>query len=419
MPLRRLKDQRGTVLLFVTALLVFLGVMAGMGIDVAYLASARQELRRSMDAAALAGAGKLGFDDSYFPAARQFAQQFAGLNPYRNPWGGSVTLGLNSGNAPAGDIVLGIWNQAAATGQTWPCDGSPAGFTPSLNGAQVNAVLCRYSTTIPTSFLNLLGFGALPVRACAIAIANPPATVPPGACVFPIGVTTCSFSDAGAFNSQGCGAPITFISSSGATPGTAGGSNTAAWINPSGPGTPSGPDLNGAINDAANGGGCSTSLTVDSQVGTNNGMIQSVFNNLLDTFVTQFNASPIYTVTSKTGPGYTGHGWEVYVPLIQSSPLPNPPSPCPPGPISGNWYIVGWSRFVMTQVIRNQTGPLPRCAVDNPADWNSAPLCSDGALDPSVRGIFGYFECSSFADANPIVNAAPIGALAERIKLVK
>jgi len=41
-----------------------------------------------MEAAALAGAGKLGFNDTVFPTARQFARQYGQLNPHHNsPFG--------------------------------------------------------------------------------------------------------------------------------------------------------------------------------------------------------------------------------------------------------------------------------------------------------------------------------------------
>jgi hypothetical protein len=73
----------------------------------------------------------------------------------------------------------------------------------------------------------------------------------------------------------------------------------------------------------------------------------------------------------------------------------------------------------MTQVIRNAVGPQPRCVVENPNDWNSAPLCSDPTLHESVRGIFGFFECTTFEDVNPNPTPGPIGALAEHVKLVR
>jgi len=73
----RLHNERGSVLLFTFTLLVFLLVMGGFAMDFAFQAAARTELQRSIDAAALAGAGKLGFDDTVFPTARANARDYA------------------------------------------------------------------------------------------------------------------------------------------------------------------------------------------------------------------------------------------------------------------------------------------------------------------------------------------------------
>src|ERR671922_2035940 len=73
-----MRNQRGSVLVFTMIVLVFLWIVAGtLGYDVAHLVSDRGELQTSLDAAALAGAGKLGFDNTAFPAARDFAVMFA------------------------------------------------------------------------------------------------------------------------------------------------------------------------------------------------------------------------------------------------------------------------------------------------------------------------------------------------------
>ncbi|MGH7265703.1 MAG: pilus assembly protein TadG-related protein [Candidatus Rokuibacteriota bacterium] len=405
---QRLQNERGTVLLFVATLLVCLFILAGMAIDVSYLAAARQELRRSTDAAALAGAGKLGFDTSFFPTARQFAQQFASLNPHRKPSGGTITLDLNTANDPAGNIVLGVWDATKPPAER---------FTPSLDGSQVNAVLCQYSTTIPTSFLNLLGFPSLPVQAGAIAIANPPATIPPSACTFPIGSTACAFKDpSGTFTSDGCGTTITLISSSGSDPSVEqpAGTNTGAWVNLNGTGNPSAQDLKNAIEAAANGAGCNgSSLNVGDDIGANNGMVESAFKVLEDAFATKFASSPIYTVKDNQGNvTYEGQGWEVFIPILESE--------CPPKPINGDHKILGWSRMVMTQVVRNKTGSSSRCVVDNPNDLKSKPYCDNpDSLHESARAVFGYFECTKFDDVNPNPTPGPIGALADHVKLVR
>src|SRR5437870_1422063 len=169
MDLRRwLWNEKGNVLIFTTVLVVPLMIIfGGLALDLAHLGTADDEVQRSLDAAALAGAGKLGFDSSAFPAARSWAQNYALLNPLRKAGAtqATINLNLNTPNAANGDIVLGIWNGSS--------------FTPSLDGTQVNAVLCRYQTTIPMTFLRLLGFTSLPVAGEAIAWATQPVTPPP------------------------------------------------------------------------------------------------------------------------------------------------------------------------------------------------------------------------------------------------
>jgi Flp pilus assembly protein TadG len=201
------------VLLFMLGSLLFLLIFGGFAIDLAFYSTTKGELQRSMDAAALAGAAQLGLDDSTFPAVRQEAQRFAGFNPTRanlselNPTG-AINLDQNSGNADLDGVTLGVWDGAT--------------FTPSVTGSEVNAVRCQYATTVPTSFLGILGpdLNTLPVSARAIAVSNPPDALPPGACMFPMGTTSCQFQNAGAYNSLGCGSPMTFATSSGNPPDT-------------------------------------------------------------------------------------------------------------------------------------------------------------------------------------------------------
>jgi len=399
MKCHRLNNQHGSVLLFTTVTLVLLLVFGGIAIDLTYFGSVRRELQRSMDAAALAGAGNLGFDDTAFPAARAAAQNYANLNGYSDPAAGVVSLNLNPANDPNGQIVLGIWNGN--------------NFTPSLNGTQVNAVLCQYARPIPTSFLQLLGMTNLAVSAQAIAVTNPP-LLPPTPCVFPMALSGCAFTDTGAFSSQGCGAAATFITSSGKDPDGKAGTNTAAWANLCGTSTPSAPQTQDAINGAAAGTcspGCTTPQT-GTTIGTNNGMQQSVFDLLETTFIQQYNASGTQQVTDSNGNvTYNGPGWKVYVPVIQTA--------CPPGPINGPQQITSWTEMVITQVINHGD-----CAVSNPADTNSWPVCppplnpSGEDKVPNRRAVFGRYSCNFFpSPPNPL--PAPISALATRLRLVK
>jgi Flp pilus assembly protein TadG len=401
MKCHRLNNQHGSVLLFTTVTLVLLLVFGGIAIDVTYFGSVRRELQRSMDSAALAGAGNLGFDDTVFPVARAAAQNYAGLNGYSDPAAGGVSLNPNTANNPTGNIVLGIWNGN--------------NFTPSLSGTEVNAVRCQFATTVPTSFLRLLGMASLGVSAQAIAVANPP-LLPPTPCVFPMALSGCAFTNAGAFNSQGCGAAATFISSSGKPPGTNAGTNTAAWANLCGTSTPSAPDTKNAINGAASGTcnpGCTTPQTGDT-IGTNNGMQQSVFNLLESTFIEQFNKSGTQTVTdSSNNVTYSGPGWKVYVPVIGTD--------CPPGPINGPQQITSWTEMVITQVYNGNNG----CAVNNPADSNSWSICPQpmnpngpAKADSNLRAVFGRYSCT-FVDSVASRIPGPRSALGTKLRLVQ
>src|SRR5216683_311831 len=143
-------------------------IVGGLAIDLAYYGTVDGEIQRSMDAAALAGAGKLGFDAGAFAGARQAAQDYATKNLYRAESHAkqitTSTFTQNAGNADTGNVVLGTWN------------GTTRVFAPSLNGTIVNAVKCQYNSTIPTSFLRLIGLNSLSTAAGAIAVSSPPAT---------------------------------------------------------------------------------------------------------------------------------------------------------------------------------------------------------------------------------------------------
>lgn len=389
-----MKEPRGDVLLFTLVLVIpFLLTMAGLAVDIGGLVTVRSELHRAMDAAALAGAGKLGFDSSVFPAVRLNAAAYAAINPTRY---GAVSLNSNDSNDPAGDIVLGVWVGGV--------------FSPSLDGTRVNAVLCRTAQNAPTSFLRLIGLTTIPISAQSIAVANPPNSIPPPACLFPMGVTTCQFQEAGAFTSQGCGTAMTFGTSSGKVPGTRAGTNTAAWVNVNGTGTPSTSQVRAAL-AAANGGTCTQNPVAGQSVGTQNGMDQPVVDDLESYFLAHYNASDIFTIKDTGGNVvYQGKGWEIYVALIETE--------CPRvQEITQDHKIQTFSKLVITQVINHGD-----CVVNNPADTNSWPLCpppnGNAPKDPSLRAVFGYFECGGI-DTVPTPVPTPRAALATRLRLVQ
>ncbi|HEY3068132.1 MAG TPA: TadG family pilus assembly protein [Methylomirabilota bacterium] len=399
------REERGNAVLLGLGFMLFLIAVGGIAIDLAYQMAAIGEVERSMEAAALAGAGKLGFNDTVFPAVRAAAQQYALLNPYHNAQALPITLSANTGNAPNGNIVLGVWTSSTGT------------FTPSLDGTVVNAVQCQWQTTIPTSYLRVLGFQTLPVRGQAVAIANPPQLPPPQSCVFPIGLSSCPFQNGGAFSSSGCGVNVKFITSN----GQAGSTNTAAWVNMNGPGTPNAQQLNAQITAAQNGNCNATPPSVGNSVGTNNGMANNVFQTLKDAFVAKFNQS----VASHTNYMvkdvhdnivYNGPGWQVYVPVIQTQCNANGTTQA----ITQDHTVIGWTRFVMTQAW-DTSGHSSGCAVSNPADAVTSPWCTNPPEElrgGASRSIFGYYECG-LIDSTPVLDPTPRAALGNRLRLVK
>jgi Flp pilus assembly protein TadG len=399
------RDEKGNVLLFTIVLVVPLMIIfGGLALDLAHLGTVDNEVQRSLDAAALAGAGQLRFDSSVFPAARTSAQNYALLNPFRA--GGAtpatINLNLNTPNAANGNIVLGIWNGSS--------------FAPSLDGTQVNAVLCQYQSTVPTSFLRLVGFTSLPVSGQAIAWATQPVTPPNTACVFPIALSSCFF---GGSTALGCGATVTFISSSS---GSAVGGNSAAWASIVPGQNPHDHDILGQVQAAASGTCTGTPLSTGNDIPVNNGQLNNVVNwldgNSPTAFPAKYAASPELVVKKADGTdAYRGKGWEVFVPVIDTG------GGCPPAAINGSPPIVGWTRMVITQV----QGKNGTCAVAN--HWSGNPWdqhCFTNkngtatSLPPGwagQTGIYGYYDCT-YAPAPPSTAPGPITATA-RLRLVR
>jgi hypothetical protein len=401
------RDERGSALLFTTVMLICLLMFGALAIDLAYFMTAKGELQRSVDAAALAAAGKLAFDSSVFVTVRNTAIQYAGLNPIRDRTGGSVNLAGN-------DIELGVWQQGAFT--RWDAGTDP-------NGQQVNAVRCRWTTPLPMSFLGLLGFQSLSLSAMSTAISNPPAVVGCDTPLLPLAVTQCSFQDGGtgAYSSQGCGTALSFIRSQRLcdnSPGSPQACNTGTWASLDGS-PPSASYLRNAIQNAGNpGGACGASIVTSGQpTQTNNGMVNSVFQDFAEVFLSRRTPTLSEDVCPATGcdggpPTYPrqGGGWEVAVVVIKTA--------CPPGPMSGEAEVLTFARFVVTQVFNRGDG----CVINPNPDPQAQAYCynPDGTprRDNDLRAIFGYFRCDRLgevASREPL----PRSALATRLRLVQ
>ncbi len=395
---RWLRDQRGSILLFTTILVVPLMIIfGGLAMDMAYYGTVDDEIQRAMDAAALAGAGKLGFDSSAFPTVRSNAQTYATVNKFKT---GTISLSANTSNDPAGNIVLGIWNAGT--------------FTPSLDGSRVNAVRCQYQTTVQTSFLRLVGINTLAAGAQAVAIANPPATPGCGTPILPIAVSPCAFYDAGtgAFNnSNGCGTGLSWISSNKIcdnSPGSPQSCNSAAWASLDGTNWTNS-QIQAAITNAGSANpACNVTVGAGQSTYTDNGMVQPTFNLLRDTFISSRTSTLAGgDITRADGtvvyPASSG-GWEVGTMLVSTS--------CPPGPINGSKPIMTFSKFVVTQIFDQNSG----CVISPNPDPQAAAYC--GTTDNSLRAVFGYFRCDQLGEVATL-DPVPRSALATRLRLVR
>jgi Putative Flp pilus-assembly TadE/G-like len=399
----RLHNERGSVLLFTFTLLVFLLVMGGFAMDFAFQAASRTELQRSIDAAALAGAGKLAFDETVFDTARAYARDYGIRNPTRN---GPVILDLNNTlNDENGNIVLGIWNA-----------GNFRAALPT-EATQVNAVRCQIQTTIPTSFLRLLGINTLPVAANAIAVSNPPMLPGCGTPILPIAVTPCAFFDAatGQFNnSNGCGTGLTWISSNNIcdnSPGSAQMCNSAAWASLDGTNWSNAQHQGAITNAGLENPTCNATAPAGTNTYLDNGMVQPTFNLLRDTFVAERTSTLPSGDITKTVAGVTTTvyraewgGWEVGVMMAASA--------CPPQALTGERQILNYSKFVVTQIYDQNN----QCVVSPNMDPQAAAYCATS--DPSLRAVFGYFRCDTLGQVATL-DPVPRSAIATRLRLVR
>jgi Flp pilus assembly protein TadG len=434
---KRLSNQRGNILLLTTILVIpVMLIFAGLATDIAYHGEVDAELQHAMDAAALAGAGQLAFSVDQFDDARAAAQQYAFANTYKT---GTISLDPNVGNNETGDIVLGIWDPVART------------FSPSTNGNLVDAVQTRFATTIPTSFLRVIGLTSLNAGATAIAWAPPPSL--PGTCSFPISLTDGAFGCDGSeipAGACGCGKPIRFISSSDES---AIGMNTAGWANLEGCGTPNADATRDAVDAAADPNCPGSALKKGDYLGTQGGLVNTAFARIVFHFPTKFNESGDVEVFENDSQGnptrtYNGQGWSVVVPVVSTTGTGSCPSgstalfngtmltwirqgglrcllpsvtrafaaPDGGGNVNQNREITGWTTFLITQVIDQG-----KCLVNNPDDTGNSPLwppqgsnavpCGSRPSQPgdsALREVYGYYNCLKFD--TPGDAAGPAGA---------
>jgi hypothetical protein len=147
---RSSRRRRGSIsILTAVAILVLVGLV-GLGLDTALVLTARQQLQRTADAAALAGAAKL---RTTTPAdlalARQAAIATARSNTVLRCGASGIELADNPANDPDGEIVLGRWTFDRGSGRSVLVPTNLATGLPIPDSVQVRARCAEGSLNTP------------------------------------------------------------------------------------------------------------------------------------------------------------------------------------------------------------------------------------------------------------------------------
>lgn len=156
-------QRRGTVVVLTAVLMVAMMLILGFAVDYGFLLTAKTELQRAADSAALAASWELigRFDetaeyDARDAAARDVAIQYAGLNVVARQ---GPNLDRNDANSPDGDIVIGYLSDFS----------DPNATLDTSDPAKFNAVRVRIRRTnaingeVPFFFGRALGAVSQPV----------------------------------------------------------------------------------------------------------------------------------------------------------------------------------------------------------------------------------------------------------------
>lgn len=167
----RTSRRRGSITILGAVLALVLIAIAGLAIDTAWVMTARQQLQRTADAAALAGAARIVAAGRAQSAARAAAVNTALANAVVGCCPNGVILDPNPSNDPNGDVVVGRWKFDDATGTNVfdPTDPAP-------NAVKVRA-RCGEGTlnaSVPLFFGSLFGQATSQGGRPAIARLAPP-----------------------------------------------------------------------------------------------------------------------------------------------------------------------------------------------------------------------------------------------------
>jgi hypothetical protein len=185
--IERRRNERGSVLVFVTIALVALLAFAAWSTETGQAWTAKGQLQAASDSAALAGAGEL-----LDPNAGQPADPGAAIAAAQSYGAQNHSIGVPI-TIPAGDIEIGSWDMDTRTFTALPGSTDPE---------QVRAVrvLGRRDDTangpVPTVLGKIFGVDDIPIAASATAYIGFAGLMPPGTALLPIALDCCKLSGA-------------------------------------------------------------------------------------------------------------------------------------------------------------------------------------------------------------------------------
>jgi len=170
----KLKSEKGVTAIIVALLLVVLLGVAALAIDVGYLALAKNQCQNAVDAAALAGARKLGenYDTNVSPPDTNVDSVAQATAQANKAAGKDVEVALEN-------IEVGVWGTEAGKP-------TPHFYVP-VNNFFPNAVRVTTNTTFDSFFARIFGKSTLDTGATAIAALFGPCIDTP---TIPLGIST-------------------------------------------------------------------------------------------------------------------------------------------------------------------------------------------------------------------------------------
>lgn len=208
-----LGNERGAAAVMVSLFLVVLLAMGAAAIDIGHGMVARNELQNASDAAALAGARKLGLLYEGMTPAEMASYSMSGGDAAAVMAAAKVGGQANSAagvalTIPDADVQIGLWNAASRT------------FTATATGPRAVRVLTRRDSTangpIATFLGGVVGLASMSPNAVATAELTAIGSTPLGGLDLPVAISEYFFSQ------YGCGDSIMVYPSNGTPESCAG-----------------------------------------------------------------------------------------------------------------------------------------------------------------------------------------------------